>query len=125
MEGKLCLITGATDGIGKVTARTLVGKGAHVVVGGREPAKTERAVEEIKRNTGRDHVTSMLADLSSLEQTRSLAERYLKQYGRLDVLVNNAGAVFRSRHEDENGLEMTFALNHLSRFLLTNLPEWE
>ncbi len=121
MRNKICIVTGATDGIGKVTARVLVEKGAHVVVVGRNQTKTEKTVAEIKRKTGRDAVDYLLADFSSQADTRQLAAQFLAKYDRLDVLVNNAGAVFVSRRETADHLEATFAVNHLGYFLLTNL----
>ena len=121
MHNKVCMVTGATDGIGKVTARVLVEKGAQVVVVGRNRAKTERTVAEIKQQTGRDTVDYLLADFASQAQTRQLAADLLARYERLDVLVNNAGTMFISRKETADQLETTFAVNHLGYFLLTNL----
>lgn len=121
MTGKTCLVTGATDGIGKETARTLASMGAAVIVVGRNPAKTEQTVSEIKAQTGSANVTSLLADLSSMQQVRDLADQVKRQVSRLDVLINNAGAMFMSRHETVDHLELTFGLNHMAYFLLTHL----
>ncbi len=121
MNGKVCLVTGATDGIGQVTARELAAAGAEVVIVGRSQEKSERTVAEIKQQTGNDHIEYLLANLSSLQQVRDLAAAFLRDHDRLDVLVNNAGAIFLSRRETVDSLEMTFALNHLAYFLLTNL----
>jgi retinol dehydrogenase 12 len=121
MNGKICLVTGATDGIGKVTARELAAAGADVIVVGRSQSKTEQVVAEIKQQTGNNNVEFMLADLSSMQQVRDLAAAFKRDHDRLDVLVNNAGAIFMSRRESVDGLEMTFALNHVGYFLLTNL----
>jgi len=121
MKDQVCLVTGATDGIGKVTARELAAAGARVVIVGRNEAKTERTVSEIKQRTGNDQVEYLIADLSSMQQMRDLATEFKRRHDRLDVLVNNAGAIFMSRQESADGLEMTFALNHLAYFLLTNL----
>jgi NAD(P)-dependent dehydrogenase (short-subunit alcohol dehydrogenase family) len=119
MRGKVCLVTGATNGIGLVTARELAARGATVVLVGRDPAKTAAAVEQIKSQTGNQQVESLLADLSSQKQIRDLAQRFRQRHGRLDVLVNNAGGIWMNRQETVDGLEMTFAVNHLAYFLLT------
>jgi NAD(P)-dependent dehydrogenase (short-subunit alcohol dehydrogenase family) len=121
MAGKICLVTGATAGIGKVTAHALAQQGASVVLVGRNLEKGEAVVGQIKKQTGNSAVEFMVADLSSQQQIRHLAERFQAKYRQLHVLVNNAGAVFFSRWESVDGLEMTFALNHLGYFLLTNL----
>jgi NAD(P)-dependent dehydrogenase (short-subunit alcohol dehydrogenase family) len=117
MIGKICLITGATDGIGKVTALELAKAGATVIGVGRNPAKIQAVLQE----AGGKSIDFLTADLSSLAQIRALAEIFRAKYDRLDVLVNNAGALFTSYRETVDGIEMTFALNHLSYFLLTNL----
>lgn len=107
------LVTGATGGIGLITARELAARGAHVTIVGRDPERTRRAAQQ----TGaRDHI---LADLSELAQTRRAAQEYADRHGRLDVLVNNAGAFNARRAETREGIEQTWALNHLSPFLLT------
>lgn len=121
MRGKLCMVTGATSGIGRVTAQVLAQAGAEVVVVGRNREKSEATVDRIKQQTGNSAVEYMLADLSSQTAIRQLAETFKRQHERLDVLVNNAGAFFLWRQESVDGIEMTFALNHLGYFLLTNL----
>jgi len=121
MNGKICMVTGATSGIGKVTAQVLAQAGAEVVVVGRNREKSEATVDRIKQQTGNPAVEYMLADLSSQTAIRQLAETFKRQHERLDVLVNNAGAFFLWRHESVDGIEMTFALNHLGYFQLTNL----
>ncbi|MEP7357465.1 MAG: SDR family oxidoreductase [Anaerolineales bacterium] len=121
LKGQVVLITGATSGIGRVTAETLARRGATVVIIGRNPDKTAQTVAAIKAATGNASVESLLADLSIQSQVRTVAAQFLARHSRLDVLVNNAGAVFFERQESADGLEMTFALNHLSYFLLTNL----
>ena len=121
MEGKTCLITGASDGIGYITARELAGMGARVVLVGRNTVKTNDAVERIVAETGSDTVHYMLADLSSQDDVRRLAARVRDRLPRLDVLVNNAGAIFLSNRSSVDGIEMTFALNHMGYFLLTTL----
>jgi retinol dehydrogenase 12 len=121
MKGRVCLITGATNGIGLETARALAKMGAKVVVVGRNPTKTQTVVAELKQSTGSDHIDSILGDLSLMAQVRRVADEFKARYDRLDVLVNNAGAVFMKKEITAEGYEMTFALNHLNYFLLTNL----
>ena len=119
MVGKVCLVTGATDGVGKVTARVLAEQGATVIGVGRNAAKIKAVIAEIGETPG--SLEFLTADLSSQAQIRRLADEFKNKYDRLDVLVNNAGALFTSYRESVDGIEMTFALNHLSYFLLTNL----
>lgn len=120
MGGKVALVTGGTSGIGKATATALSAMGADVVVVGRDPERGEKAVAEIRAQTG-GRVDLALADLSSQAEVRSLAGEFRRRYDRLDVLVNNAGLVQSKRTETPDGLETTFAINHLAPFLLTNL----
>jgi len=120
MGGKVALVTGGTSGIGKATAMALTAMGADVVVVGRDRERGERAAEEIRAQTG-GRVDLALADLSSQAEVRNLAEEFKRRYDRLDVLVNNAGLVQSTRTETVDGLESTFAINHLAPFLLTNL----
>lgn len=121
MKGKICMVTGATSGIGEVTARALAQQGATVIVVGRNPDKGATKVSQIKQQTGTSSVKFILADLSSQQEIHQLVEQFKSRYQRLDVLVNNAGASFRKRQDSIDGIEMTFALNHLGYFLLTNL----
>jgi NAD(P)-dependent dehydrogenase (short-subunit alcohol dehydrogenase family) len=121
MHGKICMVTGATDGIGKVTARELAKLGATMIVIGRNRAKGERVISEIKAVSGNPNVDLMVADLSSQAQLRQMAADFRRKYSRLHVLVNNVGAVFTGYRRTVDGIEMTWALNHLSYFLLTNL----
>jgi NAD(P)-dependent dehydrogenase (short-subunit alcohol dehydrogenase family) len=121
MRGKVCLITGATSGIGLVAAREIARAGARVVLVGRDPAKCEAAVKYIAERTGSRETETLLADLSSQRQVRELARKFHDRHSRLDVLVNNAGGLWLDRRPTEDGLEMTFAVNHLAYFLLTNL----
>ncbi len=120
MQGKVVVITGATGGIGLVTARELAALGATVVIVGRRPDKLEATAAEL-RQRGSGVIHTLRADLSSMRQVRALADAFRQQFGRLDVLVNNAGGAFSRRELTEDGYERTFALNHLSYFLLTNL----
>jgi len=121
MQDKVVMVTGATDGIGLVTAHQLANMGAEVIVVGRDAEKGNKVIEEIARSSGNERVSLMIADLSSLQQVRQLAQTFNKEHTRLDVLVNNAGAIFTKRLESVDGYEMTFALNHLNYFLLGNL----
>lgn len=118
MNGKVCLVTGGTSGIGRVTARVLAERGAEVIVVGRDAARTRETAEEIFSITGR-RVSTMLADLSSLEETRRLAEQVRAGFPKVDVLVNNAGNLFTTRRITPEGHERTWVLNHLSPLLLT------
>jgi NAD(P)-dependent dehydrogenase (short-subunit alcohol dehydrogenase family) len=121
MSGKVCLVTGATSGIGRVTAAELARLGASVVLVGRGEARGAEAVAAIRRETGNVEVEFLAADLSSQAEVRRLAARFSDRHDRLHVLLNNAGALFALRRESVDGIEMTLALNHLGPFLLTNL----
>lgn len=121
MRGKRVLVTGATAGIGKETARALAKQGAHVVIVGRSEEKTRAVVDELRASAPNAPLDFLLADLSSMAAVRKLAEDFLAKWDTLHVLVNNAGAVNMSREVTVDGYERTFATNHLSYFLLTNL----
>ncbi len=120
MSGRICLVTGATSGIGAATALVLAREGATVVGVGRDPKRCAASAQRIARATG-SSVGFLLADLSAQEEIRDLAREFQSRYPRLDVLVNCAGARFDERRLSRDGYEMTFALNHLSYFLLTML----
>jgi NAD(P)-dependent dehydrogenase (short-subunit alcohol dehydrogenase family) len=121
MKNKFVLVTGATAGIGLVTARELARLGAQVTIISRSAEKCQSTLESIKAATGNPNVEYIAADLSTKDGVRQAAYEFKKRHTRLDVLVNNAGAVFMSRQVSRDGLEMTFALNHLNYFLLTQL----
>ena len=121
LAGRVCLVTGATSGIGKVTATALAAQGAQVVIAGRDRQKTEDTVRWIKAETDNDAIRYLLADFTDLPQVRALAGAFQEQYSQLDVLVNNAGAFYNTRCETPYGVERTFLVNHLAPFLLTNL----
>ena len=120
MKGKICLVTGATDGIGKVSARVLADQGAKVIIIGRNPEKSAAVLAELKSKSGNENIDLLIADLAVMQEVRDLAEQVISRYGRLDVLLNNAGGYFAKHEKTIDGLEMTFALNHMSYFLLTN-----
>src|SRR5215831_5930226 len=114
MQGKICLVTGATSGLGRVTAQALAQQGATVVLVGRNPERTAAAVSRIQQVAGNPHVESLLADLSAQAQVRQLAGEFQRRFTRLDMLLNNAGAFFSKRHLSADGIERTLALNHLT-----------
>jgi NAD(P)-dependent dehydrogenase (short-subunit alcohol dehydrogenase family) len=121
MDKPICLITGATDGIGKVTATALARKGYTVVLAARNPAKAATVTKEIVASTGNRDVVHLTADLRSLAQLHRLADTFTLRYPRLDVLINNAGIVMPQRVLTEDGYETTFQVNYLSQFYLTHL----
>jgi len=121
MTGKVCIVTGANTGIGKETALELAKLGATVVMVCRDRHRGEEALREIKQKSGNDNVALMLCDLSSQRSIRQFATDFMYKHDRLDVLVNNAGVVLRGHSMTEDGVESTFAINHLGYFLLTNL----
>ncbi len=121
MAGKVVLITGGTGGIGKATAIGLATMGARVGITGRDLARAEQAATDIRAASGNPAVDAFAADMSSQVEVRRLAVAVLDAYPRLDVLINNVGGFWAHRHATVDGLEHTFALNHLAPFLLTNL----
>lgn len=120
LKGKIALVTGATNGIGKETARALATMGATVIIVGRNPQKTEAVVEELRNTTGSPTLHKAIADLSRQADVRELASQFKATYDALHILVNNAGALFDKRQESDDGIELTLALNHLNYFLLTH-----
>jgi retinol dehydrogenase 14 len=121
MTGKTVLITGGTGGIGKAAAVGLASMGARVGITGRDRPRAEAAATAIARESGNQAVDVFVADMSSQAEVRRLATEVLAAYPRLDVLLNNVGGFWAHRHVTADGLEHTFALNHLAPFLLTNL----
>jgi NAD(P)-dependent dehydrogenase (short-subunit alcohol dehydrogenase family) len=121
MSQKICVLTGASAGIGKETAFGLAERGFHLVLVCRDRARGEETVREVKARTGSGDVELVLADLSLMREVRRSAEEIRGRHPRIDVLLNNAGAVIAQRQLTEEGLETTFALNHLAYFLLTSL----
>jgi NAD(P)-dependent dehydrogenase (short-subunit alcohol dehydrogenase family) len=121
LRGKVIVVTGANTGIGKATARKLARMEATVIVVARHQGRGSDAVAEIRTSSGNPDVRLMLCDLSSQVSIREFAAEFRSAFDRLDVLVNNAGKIILRRQENTDGLEMTFAVNHLGPFLLTNL----
>ncbi len=121
MTGKTVLITGGTGGIGRATAIRLASMGARVGIVGRDLGRAQRAAAEICSESGNAVVDAFGADMSSQAEVRRLARDVLAGYPRLDVLINNVGGFWSHRHVTADGLERTFALNHLAPFLLTSL----
>lgn len=119
MRGRVCLITGATDGIGKFAALDLATKGATVVIVGRNPDKCEAVKAEIEELTGSQSIDYLVGDLSSFKDVRNIALEFLDRYNKLHVLINNAGGLFMRRKNSVDGIEMTWALNHFGYFWLT------
>lgn len=121
LTGITYLITGATAGIGLATARALAKRGATTVMVGHHPEKDRDIIAEVQREAGHALVRYMQADLASQDAVRELASDFKRQHTRLDGLINNVGGFFPQRRLSPDGIEMTFALNHLNVFLLTQL----
>ncbi len=121
LKDKKVLITGGSDGIGKVSAEKIAAMGAHVILVGRNPQKNQQVAAEIRQASGNEKVDYLVGDLSLQADVRRVAAEYRHRYDRLHVLLNNAGAFFTKRQVTSEGLEMTFALNHIAYFLLTHL----
>ena len=121
MQNRICMVTGATSGMGKATAAALAQMGATVILVARNQSKGEAVRDEIRMQSGNMNVEVMLTDLSSQHSIRKLAATFQQNYQHLHVLVNNAGGIFFRRETTVDGVEMTLAVNHLAPFLLTNL----
>ena len=121
MQNKIVMVTGATNGIGLEAAKALAGMGATIVGVGRNPQKCADAAAQITTATDNSKVEFLVADLSVQAQVRQLAVTFKQKYQRLDVLLNNAGGYFTKREVTADGIELTWALNHLNYFLLTDL----
>ncbi|HEU4885664.1 MAG TPA: SDR family oxidoreductase [Longimicrobium sp.] len=121
MEGRVCVVTGATAGIGQAAAMELARRGATVVLVARNAERAERTRAEVVRAAGHDRVSVVLADLSVQAQVRAAAAQILERWPAVHVLLNNAGLYTRRREESADGIEMQLAVNHLAPFLLTNL----
>ena len=121
MTGKVCLITGANSGIGYETSKALAKMGARVVMACRNEAKAKQAQQEIIIESGNPDVDLLIADMSSLDSVRSLADTVKNKYSRLDVLINNAGIMNSVKEMSVDGYEMQYAVHQLGPFLLTHL----
>ncbi|MCX6085104.1 MAG: SDR family oxidoreductase [Caldiserica bacterium] len=121
LQGRVCLVTGATRGIGAATAEALAGMGATVVATGRSAERGQDLVSGIRQRTGNEDVHFLRADLASMAEVRGLARTFMEHWHHLHVLVDNAGTVFPTRRTTVDGYEEVFAVNHLAPFLLTNL----
>jgi NAD(P)-dependent dehydrogenase (short-subunit alcohol dehydrogenase family) len=121
LTGKVCLVTGATSGIGKVTAATLASMGATVVITGRRQPRISSALQELRAQTGNENIHALQADFSDLKSVKALAESFLASFDRLNILVNNAGSYYNRRYMALQEVERTFLVNHLAPFLLTGL----
>lgn len=122
MESKTILVTGSTDGIGKITATTLAKQGHTVIIHGRNKSKAEKVCQEIKSVTGNNKIDFVIADLLQMADIKRMAEEFKKKYTQLDVLINNAGAIFgKEREITKEGFEKTITLNLFAPFLLTQL----
>ncbi|MCX6066564.1 MAG: SDR family oxidoreductase [Chloroflexi bacterium] len=121
MQGKTVLISGATSGIGFIAARELARMGAQTVLVSRNPEKCAASAKQISQETGNQQVDFIAADLSTHAGVQKAANEFTKQHARLDVLLNNAGAMFMSRKLSSDGIEMTLATNHFNYFQLTTL----
>jgi len=121
MKDKIVLITGSTDGIGKQTALELAHKGANVLIHGRDLKRGKATVDEITSQSDNPAIDLFISDFSSLQQVRKLVDEINTKYNRLDVLINNAGVYNKKQIFSQDGYEITFQVNHLAHFLLTNL----
>lgn len=121
MDGKICMVTGATDGIGRQTAKVLLQMGAQVIGIGRNPDKIEKSLQALRSNAAAGQIEFLQADFADPAQIQQVAAQFQAQNDRLDVLINNAATMTMSRKETKDGLEMMFAVNHLGYFILTLL----
>lgn len=121
LKDKICIVTGSNSGIGKVTALEIAKMGATVIMVARSKEKGEKALEEVKSLSGNKNIELMLCDSASQQSIRDFVEQFKAKYKNLHILVNNAGAAIPEKHLTKEGLESTFASNHLGYFLLTNL----
>jgi len=121
LEGKVCIVTGSTSGIGLVTAKELAKMGATTVLVARNEARGKVALAEVAEYSKTDNAELLICDLSSPSSIVAFTETFKRKYSRLDVLVNNAGMMSNERIETESGIELTFAVNHLGYFITTNL----
>ena len=121
LDGKTVIITGANTGIGLETAVDLAKRNARVILACRSVERGEKAAVEVRKRSGNDNVVFRQLDLASLDSVRKFSDKILEEEPRIDILINNAGLYNSSYLETIDGFEMTFAVNHLGHFLLTNL----
>ena len=121
LDGKVCIVTGSTSGIGLVTAKELAKMGATTVLVARDEARGKAALAEVIEYSGNESADLLMCDLSSQSSIVAFTELFKRKYERLDVLVNNAGLMSNKRLETDSGIELTFAVNHLGYFITTNL----
>ena len=121
LDGKTVIITGANTGIGLETAVDLAKRNARVILACRSVERGEKAVVEVKERSGNDNVVFVQLDLASLDSVRKFAAKILEEEPRIDILINNAGVINTAHTKSADGFELTFAINHLGHFLLTNL----
>jgi len=121
MQNKICVITGANSGVGKMAAMGLASKGAHIVMFCRNMEKAAAAQKEIVQHTDNRNIEIIQCDLSSFDSIRQAANVFLERHPKLNVLLNNAGLYTNKYHQSTDGIEMTMAVNHYGHFLLTNL----
>lgn len=120
-KNKLILVTGSTDGIGKQTALELAEKGHSVIIHGRNKEKCLSTIEEIKAKVRSSNLDFVIADFSNKENVKLMADELRSKYSKLDVLINNAGVYLKNRQTNDDGIELTFMINHLAHFYLTLL----
>ena len=121
LVGHICLITGATSGIGQATAEEIAKSGVTLVVHGRDPVKAESLCERLRAESGNQNIHFSTADFASLDQVAVMAAEFRDRFGALHLLFNNAGVLTDHRQVSQDGFELTFGVNHLAPFLLTNL----
>jgi NAD(P)-dependent dehydrogenase (short-subunit alcohol dehydrogenase family) len=121
VKNQTFLITGSTDGIGKLTAMQLAGENASIIVHGRSEDKVKNVVKELTEDSGNNNIEGITADFSSLDEVRKMAEYLKERYSEFDVLINNAGAGFSDPRYSKDGYELRFAVNYLAPFLLTQM----
>jgi NAD(P)-dependent dehydrogenase (short-subunit alcohol dehydrogenase family) len=121
MKSKICIVTGANSGVGKETTKQLAELDAHVIMVVRNKEKGQKALDEIKAETGQTSLDLMICDFASQKSIRDFAKKFREKYNRLDILVNNHGVMPSKKILTEDGIESAFAINHLGYFMLTNL----
>ncbi len=121
LKNKIVIVTGATSGVGYALTEALLKKGAYVVMLNRDETKSQNAIEKLKNEAGSTSIDFIKVDFSSMDSIKAAAEEFTKNYKRLDVLINNAALSNKNKDFTCEGIEKTFAVNHLGYFLLTNL----